>query len=155
MNHGHEQLLQPRSLGIGKFWNEVRHPLLFPVISDPEPCLDSTRIAESQGSPSHLRVEVTGMCLNPESLIPDKCLIFFSVLRAQNVPNIKNRFGKTMQFFVTVASQTTKKKTSSVPTEGPTVDWNENVGALYDIPFVALFVSAENSVQLCTIVFTS
>ena len=50
------------------------------------------------------------------------------VLRADNVPHIKNLFG--LRFFVTVASQATKKKTSSVLTKGPTVQWNENLDAL-------------------------
>ncbi|KAH9019046.1 hypothetical protein EDB84DRAFT_629161 [Lactarius hengduanensis] len=59
------------------------------------------RIAES------LRVEVT-------------------VLRAHNVPHVKNLFG--LKFFVAVTDQTTKKKTSSVPTEGAVVQWNENLG---------------------------
>lgn len=35
-----------------------------------EPSLDSTPIAESQGSLSQQRVEVTGMYLNPNSLMP-------------------------------------------------------------------------------------
>ncbi|KAH9074718.1 hypothetical protein EDB83DRAFT_2515581 [Lactarius deliciosus] len=64
------------------------------------------RIAESQGG---LRVEVT-------------------VLRAHNVPRVKNVFG--LKFFVTVTSQATKKKTPSVRAEGATVQWNENLGPL-------------------------
>jgi len=35
-----------------------------------EPSLDSAQIAESQGSPSQLRIEVTGMHLNPNSMMP-------------------------------------------------------------------------------------
>ncbi|KAH9066749.1 hypothetical protein EDB87DRAFT_1819213 [Lactarius vividus] len=62
------------------------------------------RIAESQES---LRVEVT-------------------VLRAHNVPRVKNLFG--LKFFVTVTNQVTKQKTSSNPTDGTTVQWNENLG---------------------------
>ncbi|KAH9074778.1 hypothetical protein EDB83DRAFT_2549485 [Lactarius deliciosus] len=49
-----------------------------------------------------------------------------SVLRAHNVPHVKNLFGQ--KFFVAVTNQTTKKKTSSIPTEGATVQWNENLG---------------------------
>ncbi|KAH9066830.1 hypothetical protein EDB87DRAFT_463860 [Lactarius vividus] len=49
-----------------------------------------------------------------------------TVLRAHNVPHIKNLFG--LKFFVTLTNQTTKKKTSSVPTEGTVVRWNENLG---------------------------
>jgi len=52
----------------------------------------------------------------------------FLVLRAQNIPRIKNIFG--LKFFVTVTSQATKKKTSSVPTKGPTVQWKESLDAL-------------------------
>ncbi|KAF8260410.1 hypothetical protein EI94DRAFT_905073 [Lactarius quietus] len=68
-----------------------------------------TQIAESQGSPSQLRVQVT-------------------VLRAQNIPRIKNLFG--LKLFVTVASQEIKRKTTSVEAKGPTVQWNENLDAL-------------------------
>ena len=43
---------------------------LFVVTLDPETPLGSTQITQSQGVPSHLRVEVTGMYLNPDYLIP-------------------------------------------------------------------------------------
>ncbi|KAI9437600.1 hypothetical protein H4582DRAFT_1879248 [Lactarius indigo] len=71
-----------------------------------------TRIAEPQGSSSQLRVEVT-------------------VLLAHNIPRIKNQFGLKRRFFVSVTSQATTQKTSlaSVPTEGSTAEWNENLGA--------------------------
>ncbi|KAF8262865.1 hypothetical protein EI94DRAFT_1704432 [Lactarius quietus] len=67
-----------------------------------------TQIAESQGSPYQIRVQVT-------------------VLRAHDVPRIKNLFG--LKLFVTVTNQATKKKTSSVAAEGSTVQWNENLDA--------------------------
>ena len=47
----------------------------------------------------------------------------FLVLRAQNVRRVKNLFG--LKFFATVTSQATEKKTSSVPTKGAGVQWNE------------------------------
>ncbi|KAF8257985.1 hypothetical protein EI94DRAFT_1210579 [Lactarius quietus] len=77
-----------------------------PEISSTQNLGTSTQIAESQGSTSQLRVQVT-------------------VLRAHNVPRIKNLFG--LKLFVTVASQTIKKKTSSIATDGSTVQWNENL----------------------------
>ncbi|KAH9013132.1 hypothetical protein EDB85DRAFT_984791 [Lactarius pseudohatsudake] len=83
-------------------------PLLRVPILGQELSLDSPQIDESQENPSRLRVQVT-------------------VLRAHNIPNIKNRFG--LKFFVTVTSQATKEKTSSVPTKGPTAVWNENLHA--------------------------
>ncbi|KAF8258078.1 hypothetical protein EI94DRAFT_1202704 [Lactarius quietus] len=67
-----------------------------------------TQIAESQGNPSQLRVQMT-------------------VLRAHDIPRLKNLFG--LKLFVTVASQATKKKTSSVAIDGSTVQWNENLDA--------------------------
>ncbi|KAN0138369.1 hypothetical protein V8E53_003832 [Lactarius tabidus] len=67
-----------------------------------------TQITQSQGSPSELRVGVT-------------------VLRAHNIPRIKNFFG--LKLFVAVTNQTTKKKTSSVATSGSTAQWNENLDA--------------------------
>jgi hypothetical protein len=95
-----------------------------------EQSLISTQIAESQESPTQRRVELTGMYFIRSPLIPDKRLsIFFClVLRVHNVPRIKNLFG--LKLFVTVASQDTKKKTSSISTKGSTVEWNENLGAL-------------------------
>ncbi|KAF8265039.1 hypothetical protein EI94DRAFT_390969 [Lactarius quietus] len=79
-----------------------------PELSSTQNLGTRTQIAESQGSPSRLRVQVT-------------------VLRAHDVPRIKNLFG--LKLFVTVANQATKKKTSSVAAEGSTVQWNENLDA--------------------------
>ncbi|KAH9016554.1 hypothetical protein EDB85DRAFT_1898048 [Lactarius pseudohatsudake] len=70
-------LLQPRPLRIANFRKKS---------------LDSTRIAESQGSLS--RVEVT-------------------VLRAHNLPSIKKRRGLKRSFYVTITHDTTTKKTKS------------------------------------------
>ncbi|KAH9015336.1 hypothetical protein EDB85DRAFT_2280340, partial [Lactarius pseudohatsudake] len=64
--------------------------------------------AEPQGGPSQLRVEVT-------------------VLRAHNVPNLKNVFD--LKLFVTVASQATEKKTPSVSVKRRTARWGESLGA--------------------------
>ncbi|KAF8262872.1 hypothetical protein EI94DRAFT_1704436 [Lactarius quietus] len=80
--------------------------------------LISTQITDSQGSPSQLRVQVT-------------------VLRANNVPRIKNLFG--LKLFVSVASQEIKRKTSSVAAKGSTVQWNENLDA-FIVPSASRFV---------------
>ena len=90
--------------------------------------LISTQVTQSQGSPSELRVEVTGMYSNPGPMIPDNHLIFPLVLRVNNIPRIKNFFG--LKLFVTVANQATKKKTSSIATKGSTTQWNEVLGTL-------------------------
>jgi hypothetical protein len=50
------------------------------------------------------------------------------VLRAHNIPRIKNFFG--LKLFVAVTNQVTKKKTASIATKGSTVQWNENLGTL-------------------------
>ncbi|KAH9008457.1 hypothetical protein EDB84DRAFT_96364 [Lactarius hengduanensis] len=67
---------------------------------------DRPQIAESEESPSQLRVQVT-------------------VLRAHNIPHTKSR----TKFYVTVTSQTTTttNKTSSVPTKESMAEWNENL----------------------------
>ena len=90
--------------------------------------LISTQVTQSQGSPSELRVEVTGMYSNPGPMIPDKHLIFPLVLRVNNIPRIKNFFG--LKLFVSVSNQATKKKTSSIATKGSTAQWNEVLGTL-------------------------
>ena len=95
---------------------------------DPETCLDSTQIAQSQDVPSQHRIEVTGRQLNHGC--PDKHLISFLVLRAENVPKIAKRFRLTNQFFVTVTDQTTTKKTESVSIKGQTVQWNKKFDAV-------------------------
>ncbi|KAF8262871.1 hypothetical protein EI94DRAFT_1788756, partial [Lactarius quietus] len=80
-----------------------------PELSSTQTLGTRTQIAKSQGSPFQLRVQVT-------------------VLRAHDVPRIKNLFG--LKLFVTVASQATKRKTLSVATtDGSTVQWNENLDA--------------------------
>ncbi|KAI9436509.1 hypothetical protein BJY52DRAFT_1217862, partial [Lactarius psammicola] len=71
----------------------------------------SCRIAESQESTSPLlSVEVT-------------------VLRAENVPHIKKRFGLKRRFYVTVVNLATMRKTESVQIDGQMVRWNQRLGA--------------------------
>ncbi|KAH9026560.1 hypothetical protein EDB84DRAFT_338491 [Lactarius hengduanensis] len=84
-----------------------------------EPPLDSPRDAEPQGGPSQLRVDVT-------------------VLRADNVPRLKNVFG--LKFFVTVASQAIEKKTPSVPAKRRTARWGESLGAFILQPSTPLIL---------------
>ena len=50
---------------------------IFVVTLDPETSLGSTQIAQSHGIPSQLRVEVTGMYLNPDWLMPRYVFILF------------------------------------------------------------------------------
>ncbi|KAH9029534.1 hypothetical protein EDB84DRAFT_1677068 [Lactarius hengduanensis] len=69
-----------------------------------------TQIAESQGSLSQLRVQVT-------------------VIRADNVPRIKKKFSPKRRFFVTLTNHATMKKTESAPIDGQTVHWNQTLGA--------------------------
>jgi hypothetical protein len=91
---------------------DVENQIMFSNSPGPSASQNAGRgpqIAESQESPSRLDVEVT-------------------VLRAHNVPRPQNVFG--LKFFVTVTSQATKKKTSSVPTKGTAVQWNEILDAL-------------------------
>jgi hypothetical protein len=92
--------------------------------------LISTQITGSQESPTQRRVELTGIYFIRGSLTPDNHLtiFFFLVLRAHNVPRIKNLFG--VKLFVTVTSLDTKRKTSSISTKRSTVQWNESLGAL-------------------------
>jgi hypothetical protein len=59
----------PKSLWIGKSWDNVRESLFFEVTLDPETSLLSTQIAPSQGIPSQIRVEVTGMYFDLHSLM--------------------------------------------------------------------------------------
>ncbi|KAH8989090.1 hypothetical protein EDB92DRAFT_901270 [Lactarius akahatsu] len=77
------------------------------------------RDAESQGGPSQHRVEVT-------------------VLRAHNVPRLKNVFG--LKFFVTVTSQAIEKKTPSVPAKRRTVRWGESLSAFILQPSTPLIL---------------
>jgi hypothetical protein len=90
--------------------------------------LISTQVIQSQETSSELRVEVTGMYLVPDSMIPRSAFKVLLVLRAHNIPRIKNFFG--LKLFVAVNNQATKKKTSSIATKGSTVQWNENLGTL-------------------------
>ncbi|KAH9053361.1 hypothetical protein EDB87DRAFT_236772 [Lactarius vividus] len=103
-----------RNPGRGNF-----NPLSFlPTVGQGRP-LDRPRDAEPQGGPSQHRVEVT-------------------VLRAQNVPRLKNVFGP--KFFVTVTSHTMEKKTPSVPAKRQTARWDENLGAFILRPSTPLIL---------------
>ncbi|KAH9069827.1 hypothetical protein EDB83DRAFT_411533 [Lactarius deliciosus] len=81
--------------------------------------LDSPPDAEPQGGSSQLRVEVT-------------------VLRADNLPKLKNVFG--LKFFVTVTDQATEKKTPSVPAKRQTARWGESLGAFILQPSTPLIL---------------
>ncbi|KAH9069844.1 hypothetical protein EDB83DRAFT_413372 [Lactarius deliciosus] len=83
------------------------------------PSLGSPPDAEPRGYPSQLRVEVT-------------------VLRADNLPKLKNVFG--LKFFVTVASRATEKKTPSVPAKRQTARWGESLGAFILQPSTPLIL---------------
>ncbi|KAH9026700.1 hypothetical protein EDB83DRAFT_2555295 [Lactarius deliciosus] len=89
-----------------------------PILSQ-EPPLNSPRHAEPQEGPSQLHVDVT-------------------VLRAENVPRLKNVFG--LKFFVTVASQAIEKKTPSVPAKRRTARWGESLGAFILQPSTPLIL---------------
>jgi len=65
--------------------------------------------------------------------------MFSLVLRADNIPHIKRKFGPKRRFFVTVTNLVTTKKTESVQINGQTVQWNQRLGALYDFPISILF----------------
>jgi hypothetical protein len=66
-----DPLDQPGSLTVAELWNRVRRSLRFRVaMSAQELPFHSTQISGSQGSPFQLRVEVTGMYLNRDSMRP-------------------------------------------------------------------------------------
>ncbi|KAH9026693.1 hypothetical protein EDB83DRAFT_1924136 [Lactarius deliciosus] len=77
------------------------------------------RHAEPQEGPSQLSVDVT-------------------VLRAENVPRLKNVFG--LKFFVTVASQAIERKTPSVPAKRRIARWGESLGAFILQPSTPLIL---------------
>ncbi|KAH9025283.1 hypothetical protein EDB85DRAFT_2277316 [Lactarius pseudohatsudake] len=89
-----------------------------PILGQELP-LDSHRDAEPQEGPSQFRVDVT-------------------VLRAENVPRLKNVFG--LKFFVTVTSQAIEKKTPSVPAKKRTARWGESLGAFILQPSTPLIL---------------
>ncbi|KAH9023562.1 hypothetical protein EDB83DRAFT_1988372 [Lactarius deliciosus] len=119
LEHGQ---MSSRSLGPSPSRNPGRgciNPLSCLPIFGQEPPLDSPRGAEPQGGPSQLRVDVT-------------------VLRANNIPRLKNVFG--LKFFVTVASQAIEKKTPSVPTKRRTARWGESLDAFILQPSTPLIL---------------
>ena len=103
-----------------------------------EPSPSSAQNAESHGGrlvPKQ-RIEVTGSCLsiNPNSSMPWQFLIFFLVLRAVNVPNIKKYPFLKRNLFVTVSNDsnpgTTVAKTAEVRVEGQMAKWNQSLDLL-------------------------
>ncbi|KAH9025304.1 hypothetical protein EDB85DRAFT_235365 [Lactarius pseudohatsudake] len=77
------------------------------------------RDSEPQEGPSQFRVDVT-------------------VLRAENVPRLKNIFGP--KFFVIVTGQAIEKKTPSVPAKRRTARWGESLGAFILQPSTPLIL---------------
>ncbi|KAF8259872.1 hypothetical protein EI94DRAFT_1706734 [Lactarius quietus] len=75
----------------------------------------STQIAQSQGMPSQIRVEVT-------------------VLRADNLPKIAKRFRLKNQFFVTVSDQVSTQKTGNVSIKEQTAQWDKKFDAFFVQP---------------------
>lgn len=62
--------LKLRSLWIRKSWNKVRKYCFFSGVNSSKVSLDSGQIAQLQGIPSQIRVEVTGMHSSPDWLMP-------------------------------------------------------------------------------------
>ncbi|KAH9055463.1 hypothetical protein EDB87DRAFT_1824619, partial [Lactarius vividus] len=92
---------------VNSHWAMVLVILIYYSSSGPSPSQNAgtgPQIAESQESPSQLRVQVT-------------------VLRVHNIPHTKSR----TKFYVTVTSQTTTMNTSSVPTKESIAEWNEDL----------------------------
>ncbi|KAI9439123.1 hypothetical protein H4582DRAFT_1946990 [Lactarius indigo] len=112
-----DPLLQPRSSRIGKIWTTVcPSSLYFVAMSDADPYLDSAQITDPQGrQPQLVCVEV-------------------AVLQAHNIPHIKNRFGGKTRFYVTIAHNTTTRKTEGVQIEGQTAQWDQKLDAFFVQP---------------------
>ncbi|KAH8990257.1 hypothetical protein EDB92DRAFT_779548 [Lactarius akahatsu] len=91
---------------------EVDSEHLQTVLNSLSPSGRGTEIIESHGSLSQLRVDVT-------------------VLRAHNIPDIKRKFSRKRQFFVTVTNLVTTKKTERVQIDGETVLWNQRLSAFF------------------------
>ena len=56
---------------------------------------------------------------------------FPSVIRAKDLPRVKNLVGKKRQFFVTVTSGTTTKETEAVRSVEQAVRWDETLEGLW------------------------
>jgi hypothetical protein len=54
-----------------------------------------------------------------------------TVIRANDLPRLKNVIGKKRQFFVTVTSGATTKKTAAVRSVAQAVRWDEMLGTLW------------------------
>ncbi|KAH8991441.1 hypothetical protein EDB86DRAFT_3244632 [Lactarius hatsudake] len=83
-------------------------------------------------SPGPLGSEQSGIhtqIADPQGRQPQQLIcVEVTVLRAHNVPQIKNRFGGKTRFYVTIAHKMTKK-TEGVQIEGQTVQWNQRLDA--------------------------
>ena len=88
---------------------------------------------------------MTGTYLNSDVWWPNRKITPPSVIRAQNLPRLKNAVGKKRQFFVTVTSEITTKKTAAVRSVGQTVRWDETLGALWVThpPFCAVTLTGD------------
>lgn len=66
---------------------------------------------------------------DPQGRQPQLVCVEVTVLRAHNVPHIKSRFGGKTRFYVTIAHNTTTKKTEGVQIEGQTLQWDQKLDA--------------------------
>ncbi|KAH9021836.1 hypothetical protein EDB85DRAFT_1998457 [Lactarius pseudohatsudake] len=66
---------------------------------------------------------------DPQGRQPQVVCVEVTVLRAHNVPHIKNRFGGKTRFYVTIAYKTVTKKTEGVQIEGQTLQWDQKLDA--------------------------
>ena len=85
-----------------------------------------------QGSPSDLRVEVTGIRLY--LVFPVGGSISFLVLGAENLPLIRKFVRTKRRFFVTVTYEEEKMKLASAKFDGQMLRWNKKLDALCDTP---------------------
>ena len=77
---------------------------------------------------------MTGTYLNSGFWRPNPDISPPSVIRAQDLPRLKNAVGKKRQFYVTATTGTTAKKTAAVRSVAQAVRWNETLGALWVDP---------------------
>jgi hypothetical protein len=110
----------------------VRH-CLFVATFDSFFLSDSTQRTASQGSSSNLSVEVTGTRLYP--VFPIRNSIFFSVIRADDLPHLKTWMHTRRRFFVTVTYLSTTVKLASARFEGGTARWKKKLDTLCDARF--------------------
>ena len=89
----------------------------------------SNRNQVSTTQRSLLQLEVTGTYLSDPALMSTKFPLP-SVLRAHNLPLLKNFVGKQRQFYVAVTYAARTWRTRSMRSVGQGVEWNENIDAL-------------------------